>query len=89
MDLKNMSVAEIDVVIAEAKEARKIAVARENDIADTETRNRVAEFKEGDTITIVFKGEERAVTFVGLTEKRFTVLVDGNKRSIMFNKFVK
>lgn len=88
MDFRGMSVADIDELMAEAKEARRVAVAREEAVADNAIREKFANIKEGDTIKVIFKGEEREVSFVGLTEKRFTVLVDGNKRSIMFNKYV-
>lgn len=88
MDYRSMSVADLDALMAEIKEARRVAVIRENEVADSKVREKFANLKEGDVITVIYKGEEREVSFVALTEKRFTVEVDGAKRSIMFNKFV-
>ena len=37
---------------------------------------------------VTFKGAETEATFVRMTDKRFTVEVEGEKRSIMFDKFI-
>jgi len=73
----------------EIAEARKAEKAAEKAVADAAGREAVEGLDEGDEIVVIFKGEETEVTFVKMTEKRFTVEVDGVKRSIMFDKFVR
>lgn len=71
--------------IAETAKAEREATKA---AADAAGREAVAGLDEGDRIVIVFKGEKVEVEFVKMTEKRFTVEVEGVKRSIMFDKFV-
>lgn len=73
---------------AEKKEADKAKHDAEKAEAIEAGRSKVSNLSEGDKITIVFKNVKTVVTFVKMTEKRFTVEIDGAKRSIMFDKFV-
>lgn len=83
---------EIDKAVREIKTERKeefkeTKEARKSEI-ETVKRAEVEKLEKGDNIVIIFKGEKTEVVFEKLTEKRFTVIIDGNKRSIMFDKFV-
>lgn len=88
MDYRGMTVAEIDMEIATLKDARKVALKVEKDEADLAIRAKIAEHSEGDFVTVIFKGEKVEAIFGKLTEKRFTVEIDGVKKSIMFDKYV-
>ncbi len=88
MDYKGMTVADLDALLDEVKEARKVALLTEQAKVDEGTREYLATLEKGAPLTVVYKGEETLVTFEKLTEKRFTVLVDGVKRSIMFDKLI-
>lgn len=99
MDFAGMTVDEIKAVIAEGREAVKARTAktaeadkaaRTADKAEAEAAGRVEieGLEEGDGVLITFKGAETAATFVRMTDKRFTVEVDGEKRSIRFDKFI-
>ena len=88
MDFKNMTVAELDKVMEELKVARKEAVKAEEKNAEAVARDFLNKSEKGDIVTVVFKGERTDAKFVGLTDKRFTVEIDGAKKSIMFTKLV-
>lgn len=80
--LDNLSINELDEVVEYIKEKKK----EKKEDALSVNREKLKDVKEGDLIYIIFKGEEIEVPFVKLTEKRFSVLVDGQKKSIMFDK---
>ena len=88
MDFRGMTVKELDEVMENLKEARKVAVKAEVKGAEAEARKFLGNLSKGDAVTVVFKGENTDAKFVGLTDKRFTVEIDGVKKSIMFTKLV-
>lgn len=88
MDYKKMTVAEIDAKIAELKLARTLALKTEKNEADALIRETLESLVKGDMVTFMFKGEEVTAPFEKLTEKRFTVLIDGERKSIMFDKYM-
>jgi len=88
MDYRGMTVAEIDEMMVELKEARKLAVKAEQAKVDARVREYLASLEKGDILTVVLKDEKVEGTFVGLTDKRFTVEIDGVKKSIMYSKLV-
>ena len=81
-ELNEMSFAELDEVIEKAKELKKEKKAE----ADEANREKLKDIEEGTIVSFIFKGEEEEGTFVKVTDKRFTVILDGQKKSIMFNK---
>jgi len=98
--LGNLTVEEIDAVVkagrellkeraSELKEARKAEREAEKAEREEAGREAVKNLEKGDALVVIFKGEETEAIFDKMTEKRFTVEVDGVKRSVMFNKFVK
>ncbi len=89
MDFNKMTVAELDAIIENIKEARKNAVKAEEVKAGSEIRTYLAGLAEGTIITIIFKDEKVEATYAGLTDKRFNVEIDGVKKSIMFHKLVR
>lgn len=66
------------------KEARKEA----KEEADREAKEKLANVKEGDLITVEFKGKETEVAFVKATEKRMVVGTEGRKVALPFRKFL-
>lgn len=72
----------------EAKEAEKERKQAEKEAAMQAAKEKVQELEEGDEVAFILKGETRTGTFVKVTEKRFTVEMDGVKKSIMFDKFL-
>lgn len=92
-----MSVGDVDALIAalrgrrrELKDVNKEAEKANKEKLMEETKEKIValNLKEGDVVKFIFKGEETVGIFVKLTEKRFTALVDGDKKSIMFDKFI-
>jgi hypothetical protein len=81
-ELNEMTFAELDEVIEKAKELKKEKKAE----ADEANREKLKGVEEGTVVSFMFKGEEEEGTFVKVTDKRFTVILDGQKKSIMFNK---
>jgi len=82
------TVEEIDAIIKEAKEAKKRIMKIESAKVDAKVRETLKDVKEGDALVILFKGEEVSATFVKLTDKRFTVIINNVKHSIRFDKLV-
>lgn len=87
-EFKDMTVAELDALMEAVKEARKVAVKAEVAEVEAEAREYLAGAVKGDIVTVIFKGERTDAKFVGLTDKRFTVEIDGAKKSIMLDKLV-
>ncbi len=99
MDFAGMTVDEIKAVIAEGREvlkartvetaeADKVSRTADKTAADAAGRVEVEGLVEGDGVLVTFKGKDTVATFVRMTDKRFTVEVEGEKRSIMFDKFI-
>ncbi len=88
MDYRGMTVADLDVLMTEVKDARAKAVKAERGNADAGVREQLKAVEKGATLVVIFKGQKTEVAFVGLTDKRFTVEVDGVKRSVQFDKLV-
>lgn len=103
MDYKEVfegkTVAELDEMLGALREVRRStkeaekeaeAAAKANAKAELENANRetLKGIEEGATVTVIFKGEEVEAEFAGLTEKRFNVMIDGTKKSIMLDKLV-
>jgi len=99
MDFAGMTVDEIKAIATEARDALKArkAVDGEADKASREAlkaevdasgREKVETLDEGDRIVILFKDTETEATFVKVTDKRFTVEIEGEKRSVRFDKFI-
>ena len=95
------TVEELDVAIKELRERRKElkaeAVKAEREAAKAEKQSRLDEAKarleglgleEGDTVRFILKGEEVVGQFVKLTAARFVATVDGEKKTLPFDKFV-
>jgi len=91
----------IDEAIKSLRERRKEVKAEatkvDRETAKVEKAAALAEAKatleaegleEGDTIRAILKGEEVIGDFVKATEARFIVLVDGEKKTLPFDKFV-
>jgi len=64
---------------AEAKTAEELAVKNKMEELD---------IVEGTEINVTFKGEEIIAVYVRMTEKRFVALVDGEKKTFLFTKFL-
>lgn len=84
MDLKNLSIEELLALIEEAKSIIKL----KKDNIEAINRNILGGVNEGRRIKILFKGEPTVVKFVGLTAKRFSVDLDGVKKSILLDKLI-
>lgn len=82
------SVEELDAILDEIKEARREAVARERGEADVAVRQDLEKLEKGTPVNVLFKGEKTEANFLSLTAKRFTVEIDGAKRSIQMDKFL-
>lgn len=93
------TVKDIDELMVQLREARKemkekeknaVKELREAKKAENaeKAKARLVEAKEGDVLTVIFKGEEVEGTFIKMTEKRFIVLIDEQKKTIMFDKLV-
>jgi len=80
--LNELSFNEIDEVMEYLKEKKK--EKREEFI--NKNRVKLRDVQEGDSVYVIFKGEEVEASFVKVTEKRFSVIIDGQKKSIMFDK---
>ncbi|MGV9141489.1 MAG: hypothetical protein ACOC1X_00975 [Promethearchaeota archaeon] len=61
---------------------------KEQAMAEAKSRLEAEGLEEGDPIRAILKGEEVAGSFVKATEARFIVLVDGEKKTLPFDKFV-
>lgn len=94
--LNGLNIDELNTLISMAREEKK--VRKENARAEAEVekehliasnRETLANLENGVEITFIFKGNETVGQFVKTTEKRFTALVDGEKKSIMFDKFIR
>jgi len=83
---KGKTVEEIDAIIKEAKEAKKRIMNAEKAKADAKVREALKSVTEGDDLVVYFKGEGVHATFVKLTDKRFTVIINNVKHSIRFDK---
>lgn len=68
------------------REAAKTAKAEA--LAEAKGRLEEAGLEEGDTVRAILKGEEVLGEFVKETEARFVILVDGEKKTLPFDKFV-
>jgi len=68
------------------REAAKAEKARQ--LEEAKIRLEDAGLEEGDTIRAILKGEEVLGEFVKETEARFVILVDGEKKTLPFDKFV-
>jgi len=85
---KGKNLEELDVLMREIEQARKIAVIKEKVEADNAIRETLQDVEKGNPITVVFKGEEVEGIFDKLTEKRATVLIRGVRRSIQLDTIV-
>lgn len=96
----NETLAEIRTSATEAKKAKRKAVkdaekaerAVEKEQSEKDNLEVLKTLKEGDDIIILIGSgknvEQVEAVFVKITEKRFTVNLDGKNRSTMFGKFV-
>jgi hypothetical protein len=77
-------------VKAEATKADREAakVAKAEALAEAKATLEAEGLEEGDTIRAILKGEEVLGEFVKETEARFVILVDGEKKTLPFDKFV-
>ena len=77
-------------VKAEATKAAREAAKEEKAAALAEAKKVVLGLglEEGTAVRFVLKGEETDGTFVKATEARIVVLVDGEKKTLPFDKFV-
>lgn len=82
------TVQELDALMEDIKEARRVAVARERAENDAEVRASMEGLEKGTPVRILYKGEETEALLETLTDKRFTVSIDGVKRSIQMDKFL-
>jgi hypothetical protein len=95
------NVADIDNAIKELRDRRKELKANEvkanREAAKAEKAKALAEAKanleglgleEGTDVRFILKGEETEGSFVKVTEARFVVLVDGEKKTLLFDKFL-
>ncbi len=82
------TVQELDEILEAVAEARKAALAKEKAEKDGIILENLKVVNKGSHVRILYKGEKVEADFVGLTEKRFTVSIDGVKRSIQPDKFV-
>lgn len=95
------NVADIDNAIKELRDRRKELKANEvkanREAAKAEKAKALAEAKanlegleleEGTDVRFILKGEETEGQFVKITEARFVVLVDGEKKTLPFDKFL-
>lgn len=84
MDLYELSVEELLELIDDAKAVIK---AKKENIDET-NRGILKEVNEGRRILILFKGEPTVAKYVGLTEKRFSVEIEGKRKSILLDKLL-
>ena len=82
------SIVELDAIAEDLKEARREAVAREKEEANEAIRQSLKALDKGTPVRVLFKGDEAEAKFLTLTTKRFTVELDGVKRSIQMDKFI-
>ena len=80
--LNELSFNEIDEVMEYLKEKKK----EKREAFINKNRVKLRDVQEGDSVYVIFKGEEVEASFVKVTEKRFSVIIDGQKKSIMFDK---
>ena len=74
---------------AETAEAREVAKAEKQALLDEAKANIVSlDLIEGDEIRATLKGEEVVGNFVKVTDARFVILVDGEKKTLPFDKFL-
>jgi len=77
---------------AEIKAVEKAEKLAEREKVSSENKENLDKIEEGTSLTILTGSgknvEEVTGTFVKMTEKRFTVLVDGSKKSVMFHRLV-
>jgi hypothetical protein len=94
-DLGQLTDEELDTLVTQVREVKRERVAQAKAVKRKE-RKRIAEenlqhlseMNEGDDVSFIYKGEETTAPFVKTTDKRFIVEIDGNKRTIMPDKFV-
>lgn len=84
MELKNLSVGELEKVIEKAKALIKEKKKEAGEV----NRNKLLGLKEGAKVIVIFKGEEVKAKFVAVTNSRFTVEIEDKKKSIMFDKLI-
>lgn len=84
MDLKNLSIDELLKLVEDAKEVIKEKKANVNEA----NKEILLGLNAGKYIKILFKGEPTKVIFVGVTASRFTVDINGTKKSILFDKLI-
>ncbi len=77
-------------VKAEATKAEREAAKAEKArvLEEAKATLEAAGLDEGDTIRATLKGEEVIGSFVKATEARFIILVDGDKKTLPFDKFI-
>ena len=77
-------------VKAEATKAAREAAKEEKARLIAEAKEAVASasLNEGDAIRVILKGDEVIGDFVKMTEARIVVLVDGEKKTLPFDKFI-
>ena len=85
MDIKNLSIKELE----ELMEKAKVRIKEIKKDKQEENRNRLIGVEEGKEVVVIFKGKEVKANFVAITNSRFTVEINGAKKSIMFDKLVK
>lgn len=82
------SVAELNDIMEAVKVELGNAKERERKEADGNARSMLDGVEKGTAVRVIFKGEEVEAVFEKLTDKRFTVKIDGVNKSIMFDKLV-
>lgn len=75
---------------AEATKVKREAAKAEKARLMEEAKQRLveAELTEGETVRAILKGEETVGEFVKQTEARFVILVNGEKKTLPFDKFL-
>lgn len=84
MDLRSLSIEELIALMEDIKEVIK---EKKNEINET-NKNILLGIRPPKMIEIIFKGEPTIARFIGVTNARFTVEIDGVKKSILFDKLI-
>ncbi len=88
MNYEGKTIEELKAIV-ESANAEIARIENKNQvIAENEIREQLEDVAKGTLVKVIFKGEEVEAVFEKLTEKRFTVQIEGVNKSIMYSKLV-
>lgn len=84
MNLENLTIDELNEVV---KRAKAIIKSKKDNLNEA-NKEKLSKIEAGKRVKLIFKGEPIVAIFVKITSSRFTVDVNGAKKSILFDKLI-